>query len=136
MIEFSQLCGAEKDILCLRYHPLQDLLSEDELLDGNIYIFLNIFLKANLTLQFYIIFSGLNIEFINRVCEVGVDINQCVAHNHMSNMVQFVAGLGPRKGNLVTYYLTNFLGLHASGGSLISFYSLVFSPCRFLANSL
>ena len=48
-------------------------------------------------LNFY--FSGLNIEFINRVCEVGVDINQCVAHNHMSNMVQFVAGLGPRKGN-------------------------------------
>ena len=37
-------------------------------------------------------------EFINRVCEVGVDINQCVAHNHMSNLVQFVAGLGPRKG--------------------------------------
>ena len=37
LIEFSQLCGAEKDILCLRYHPLQDLLSEDELLDGNIF---------------------------------------------------------------------------------------------------
>ena len=36
-------------------------------------------------------------EFINRVCEVGVDINECVIHNHMSNIVQFVAGLGPRK---------------------------------------
>ena len=23
LIEFSQLCGPEKDILCLRYHPLQ-----------------------------------------------------------------------------------------------------------------
>ena len=34
LIEFSQLCGPEKDILCLRYHPLQDLLSEDELLEG------------------------------------------------------------------------------------------------------
>ena len=41
LIEFSQLCGAEKDILCLRYHPLQDLLSEDELLDGN--MFFNVF---------------------------------------------------------------------------------------------
>ena len=59
--------------LC-RYHPLQDLLSEEELLEG------------------------LNLEFINRVCEVGVDINECVAHGHMQNLVQFVAGLGPRKG--------------------------------------
>ena len=42
--------------------------------------------------------EGLNLEFINRVCEVGVDINECVSHVHMSNMIQFVAGLGPRKG--------------------------------------
>ena len=74
LVEFSQLCGSEKEILCLNYHPLQDLLNEDELLEG------------------------LNTEFINRVCEVGVDINLCVTHNHMSNLVQFVAGLGPRKG--------------------------------------
>ena len=60
--------------LLYRYHPLQDLLSEEELLEG------------------------LNLEFINRVCEVGVDINECVAHGHMQNLVQFVAGLGPRKG--------------------------------------
>lgn len=74
LIEFSQLTGPEKEILCLRYNPLQDLLSEEELLEG------------------------LNIEFINRVCEVGVDINECVAHGHMSNLVQFIGGLGPRKG--------------------------------------
>ena len=74
LIEFAQLTGAEKEIICLRYHPLQDSLSEEELLEG------------------------LYLEFINRVCEVGVDINQCVAHPHMSNLVQFVAGLGPRKG--------------------------------------
>ena len=42
LIEFSQLTGPEKEILCLRYHPLQDLLSEEELLEG------------------------LNLEFINR----------------------------------------------------------------------
>ena len=42
--------------------------------------------------------EGLTIEFVNRTCEVGVDINKCVAHNHMSNLVQFVGGLGPRKG--------------------------------------
>merc|ERR1719471_1973445 len=30
--------------------------------------------------------------------EVGVDINDCVAHPHTSNLVQFIGGLGPRKG--------------------------------------
>jgi transcription elongation factor SPT6 len=60
--------------LCLRYHPLQEVLTDEELLEG------------------------LHLEFINRVCEVGVDINECVAHPHMSNLVQFVGGLGPRKG--------------------------------------
>ena len=39
-----------------------------------------------------------NLEFINRVNEVGVDINECVGHPHKSNLVQFVGGLGPRKG--------------------------------------
>ncbi len=73
LIAFSQLCGTDNEILCLKYHPLQDSLQEDELLEA------------------------INLEFINRVCEVGVDINECVAHNHMSNLVQFVAGLGPRK---------------------------------------
>ncbi len=74
LTEFSQLTGSENEILCLRYHPLQDLLSEDELL------------------------AGLQIEFINRTNEVGVDINECVVHLHTSNLVQFVGGLGPRKG--------------------------------------
>ena len=32
--------------------------------------------------------DGLTIEFVNRTCEVGVVINKCVAHNHMSNLVQ------------------------------------------------
>ncbi len=74
LVEFSQLCGADNEILCLRYHPLQDLLSEEELLEG------------------------LFIEFINRTNEVGVDINECVAHPFTCNLVQFVGGLGPRKG--------------------------------------
>ena len=42
LIEFTQLTGPENEILALRYHPLQDLLSEEELLEG------------------------LNLEFINR----------------------------------------------------------------------
>ncbi len=40
----------------------------------------------------------LYLEFINRVNEVGVDVNRCVGHQHTSPLVQFVCGLGPRKG--------------------------------------
>merc|ERR1719312_1226940 len=74
LVEFSQLCGAENDILCLRYHPMQDIVGEESLLEA------------------------INLEFINRVNEVGVDINDCVTHPHKSNLVQFVGGLGARKG--------------------------------------
>ena len=74
LIEFSQLTGPENEIASLRYHPMQDCLSEEDLLEG------------------------LTTEFINRTNEVGVDINECVAHPYMSNLVQFVGGLGPRKG--------------------------------------
>lgn len=74
MIEFSQLCTADEEILSLRFHSLQDLLSREELLE-NLYL-----------------------EFVNRTNEVGVDINRAIQQNHTSNLVQFVCGLGPRKG--------------------------------------
>ena len=74
LVEFSQLCGPENDILCLRYHPMQELIGEEGLLEA------------------------LYLEFITRVNEVGVDINECVSHSHKSNLVQFVGGLGARKG--------------------------------------
>lgn len=38
-------------------------------------------------------------EFINRVNEVGVDVNKSIAHPHTQSLVQFVCGLGPRKGS-------------------------------------
>lgn len=32
------------------------------------------------------------------VCNnVGVDINRCIKHRHLSSPLQFIAGLGPRK---------------------------------------
>ena len=74
LIEFAQLCNTDEDILCLRLHPLQDAVSKDALLH---------------TLQ---------LEFINRVNEMGVDVNRCVAHAHTAPLIQFVCGLGPRKG--------------------------------------
>jgi transcription elongation factor SPT6 len=37
-------------------------------------------------------------EFVNRTNAVGVDINLAVLHSYTCNLVQFVCGLGPRKG--------------------------------------
>ncbi len=43
--------------------------------------------------------KALEIEFINRTNEVGVDVNRCILHPHTANLLQFVAGLGPRKAS-------------------------------------
>lgn len=74
LVEFSQLCTADEEILCLRYHCLQDYISKEELLE-NLYL-----------------------EFINRTNEVGLDINLTVQNSITINLVQFICGLGPRKG--------------------------------------
>lgn len=74
LVEFSQLCSADEEILCLRYHTLQDHLSKEDFADA-IYT-----------------------EFINRTNEVGVDINLAVQNPLTMNLVQFICGLGPRKG--------------------------------------
>ena len=54
--------------------------------------------------------NALYLEFVNRVNEVGVDVNRCVAHPHTAPLVQFVCGLGPRKG----YHLLKTLKQHNS----------------------
>ena len=73
LLEFSQLCNADDEILNLRFHPLQDLLNPIELL------------------------NHLNIEFVNRTNEVGVDLNMAVAYPYRQNLLQFLCGFGPRK---------------------------------------
>lgn len=74
LIEYSQLCSADEEILCLRFHSLQDQLSKEELLEE------------------------LYLEFVNRTNEVGVDINLAVQNSLTVNLLQFICGLGPRKG--------------------------------------
>ncbi|KAG8224517.1 hypothetical protein J437_LFUL004208 [Ladona fulva] len=74
LIEFSQLCTSDEEILCLRFHPLQEHIPKEELLEA------------------------LSLEFVNRTNEVGVDINVAVQMPYTANLVQFVCGLGPRKG--------------------------------------
>ncbi|CAH0563642.1 unnamed protein product [Brassicogethes aeneus] len=74
LIEYSQLCNGDEEILSLRFHPLQEQIPKEELLEA------------------------LCLEFVNRTNEVGVDINLAVQQNHKVNLVQFICGLGPRKG--------------------------------------
>ncbi|KAG9508769.1 Transcription elongation factor SPT6, partial [Fragariocoptes setiger] len=74
LLEFAQLCSPDEEIICLKYHPLQDVVAKNDLLEA------------------------LQSEFIFRVNEVGVDINRAINHPHTASVVQFVCGLGPRKG--------------------------------------
>lgn len=74
LVEYSQLCSADEEILCLRYHTLQEQLAKEDMLEH------------------------LYIEFINRTNEVGLDINLTVQNSYTQNLVQFICGLGPRKG--------------------------------------
>lgn len=74
LVEYSQLCDADDEILCLRYHPLQERVPRELLLEQ------------------------LSLEFINRTSEVGLDINLMVQNSRTVNLLQYICGLGPRKG--------------------------------------
>lgn len=74
LVEFSQLCNPDRDLLALKFHPLQDKLDKETLLES------------------------LYVEFVNRVNEVGVDVDRCISHSHTASLIQFVCGFGPRKG--------------------------------------
>ena len=75
LVEFAQVCSSDEDILCLKLHPLQENVEKEELL------------------------SALHCEFINRVNEVGVDVNRAIARPYTQSLVHDVCGLGPRKGS-------------------------------------
>uniref|UniRef100_A0A8C5F9L4 SPT6 homolog, histone chaperone and transcription elongation factor n=1 Tax=Gadus morhua TaxID=8049 RepID=A0A8C5F9L4_GADMO len=75
LVEYSQVCSSDEDILCLKLHPLQDQVEKEDLL------------------------STLQCEFINRVNEVGVDVNRALAHPYTQSLVQYICGLGSRKGS-------------------------------------
>ncbi|CAG0900948.1 unnamed protein product [Cyprideis torosa] len=73
--EMSVLCSPDEEILGIKFHPLQDLLDKETVLDA-IYT-----------------------EMINRTNEVGVDVNILLNHSWKANILQFVCGLGPRKAS-------------------------------------
>eukprot|EP00051_Salpingoeca_urceolata_P006099 m.81037 g.81037 ORF g.81037 m.81037 type:complete len:1689 (+) comp14683_c0_seq1:89-5155(+) len=72
-IEMAGLFTSEKEVLCLQMHPLQDMLPRNELYDT------------------------LSQEMMTVVNRSGVDINAALVQPHKEHVLQFVAGLGPRK---------------------------------------
>ncbi|KAK0178997.1 hypothetical protein PV327_007825 [Microctonus hyperodae] len=86
LVEFSQLCTLDEEILCLKYHKLQDHLPKQELLE-NLYL-----------------------EFVNRVNEVGVDINKAVKQEYSGNLLQFICGLGSRKSQALIKIIRRTIG--------------------------
>ncbi|GAB6026482.1 hypothetical protein CHUAL_012908 [Chamberlinius hualienensis] len=84
LYEFAQLCNADDEICCLKFHPLQDQAAKEALV------------------------NALYLEFINRTNEVGVDLNRALAQPHTASVIQFICGLGPRKGlSLLKYFKQN-----------------------------
>lgn len=80
---YAQLCNQDRDILAIKLHPMQQVLiassggrSSDDSSE---------------------LLRLLEIEFINKVNEVGVDLNRCNIAPHTAHVLQFVSGLGPRK---------------------------------------
>ena len=108
LLEFSQLFNYDKEILLIKFHPLQDLLDREQLL------------------------SALEKIFISRTNEVGVDLNRCIAYPHTSTVLQFVCGLGPRKAtHLIKYFKQNNLQLENRTFLVVNYQmgKCVFSNC-------
>ncbi|KAI6199791.1 Suppressor of Ty 6-like protein [Aphelenchoides besseyi] len=81
LVEYAHLCNSDDDFLGIRIHPLQDYVP-----------------KGDLRWCY-------ERAFINRVSEVGVDINYCIEFPHTSGVLQFVCGLGPQKANHIMQLL-------------------------------
>jgi transcription elongation factor SPT6 len=77
LLEFTQLCTPDEELVCVKFHSLQDHVTKDDTKDE------------------YLL--ALYEEIINQVNAVGVDFNRCLDHPYTCNLLQFVAGLGPRK---------------------------------------
>ena len=51
---------------------------------------------------------------VNAVCDVGVDINMAVSHDHLAGPLAFVAGLGLRKADALRSNIKSVLGFVSS----------------------
>ena len=67
-VEVAQLFNQDDDVLCLQLSPFQTLLRKDKIKEG-----LKIALEEEMQYQ---------------MCEIGVDINKCVAYPHQGKLFQ------------------------------------------------
>ncbi|CAB3402517.1 unnamed protein product [Caenorhabditis bovis] len=79
--EYTHLWNSDDDFFCLSFHPLQRDIEQELLANGLLH------------------------EIMNKVNEVGVDVNKCVEFPHHTNQLQFVCGLGPRKAASLLKYI-------------------------------
>ena len=84
----AQLCNQDRDILALKLHPMQQALIANS--------------GGRQSDDAGELLRLLEIEFINKVNEIGVDLNRCNIAPHTSHVLQFVSGLGPRKAQHIT----------------------------------
>lgn len=89
-----------KDVVSLRIHPYQQYLPQDKLL------------------------KAMETAMVDIVNLVGVDINEAMNDPYTANLLPYVAGLGPRKAQLL------IKGINANGGVVTSRDELVGDPER------
>lgn len=75
LVEIAGTVNEHNEFLALQLHALQDAVPED--------------VKMKAVLR----------QFLAAVNNVGVDVNKAVDHKHAAHVLQFVAGLGPRKAS-------------------------------------
>ena len=102
LLEYACLCNTKNDILSLKLHPLQTFLSSE--------------IHANMITR----------AFVDAVNAVGVDINRAVTRTNYAPLLQFVAGLGPRKAQLLIKAIRRSgRGLLEQRQHLVSKYAIV-----------
>ena len=94
LLAYAQLFNQDRDILALKLHPLlPTLIAMSGGRQGD---------DASELLKM------LEIEFINRVNEVGVDLNRCNRSPFTAHCLQFVCGLGPRKAQHIVKVMRQY----------------------------
>ena len=101
MKEYSELVKETVSMARYLQNPLAETLNLwNEELDKNFLLFISFQpLQSNLNKKLLKDkFETVILEIINKK---GVDLDSCVRHPHLSNQLQFVCGLGPRKANKI-----------------------------------
>ena len=95
LFEYGALFGTEKEVLFLQLHPLQKMIPQERL------------------------YRSLERIIVDIVNENGFDMNRALRNPIAENNVQFVCGLGPRKGFALLQHLRTAIGALVSRNDLV-----------------